>query len=307
MILLWGSPSDAPIVAVRDALKRMGIGHVLLDCDAVDQSSIEWSVGAQFSGWLRMPDFALDLTRITACYLRPDSRFRSDIADATASDREAQAHAIQVEDCLLGWSELTEALVLNRPSAMASNGSKPYQLLRVAEAGFRIPETLVTTDPDAARAFWREHGQVIYKSVSGIRSIVSRLTENHQDRLDDVQTCPTQFQNYVAGTDIRVHVVGCHVFACEILSQADDYRYAARSGQDVVLRPCVLPDPVIQRCHALTQALNLPLAGIDLRLGDDGAWYCFEVNPTPGFTFYQDQTGQPIAEAIAACLAQPGL
>ena len=49
--------------------------------------------------------------------------------------------------------------------------------------------------------------------------------------------------------------------------------------------------------------LGLHVAGIDLRRTDDGRWVCFEVNPSPGFTFYQEETGQPIAEAIARLLA----
>jgi glutathione synthase/RimK-type ligase-like ATP-grasp enzyme len=48
----------------------------------------------------------------------------------------------------------------------------------------------------------------------------------------------------------------------------------------------------------------LPFAGIDLRRrGGDGAWVCFEVNPSPGFSFYESRTGQPIARAVARYLA----
>ena len=34
-----------------------------------------------------------------------------------------------------------------------------------------------------------------------------------------------------------------------------------------------------------------------------GDWYCFEANPSPAFTFYEDATGQPIGRSIAALLA----
>src|SRR6185369_16264507 len=86
----------------------------------------------------------------------------------------AVAHARQVHALLRAWSELTPARVVNRPSAMASNGSKPYQaaLIRAA-ADFGVPPTLVTTDPEAARRFIAKHGDVIYKSVSAVRSIVA--------------------------------------------------------------------------------------------------------------------------------------
>jgi D-alanine-D-alanine ligase-like ATP-grasp enzyme len=35
---------------------------------------------------------------------------------------------------------------------------------------------------------------------------------------------------------------------------------------------------------------------------EDGRWYCFEVNPSPGFSYFENLTGQPIAKAIATYL-----
>ncbi|MFC7543867.1 hypothetical protein ACFQU2_36610 [Siccirubricoccus deserti] len=45
------------------------------------------------------------------------------------------------------------------------------------------------------------------------------------------------------------------------------------------------------------------MAGIDLKRRRDGSWVCFEVNPSPGFSWFEAATGQPIAAAIAALLA----
>jgi hypothetical protein len=42
---------------------------------------------------------------------------------------------------------------------------------------------------------------------------------------------------------------------------------------------------------------------MDLRRTPDGGFVCFEVNPSPAYSFYQDRTGQPIATAIARYLA----
>jgi D-alanine-D-alanine ligase-like ATP-grasp enzyme len=52
--------------------------------------------------------------------------------------------------------------------------------------------------------------------------------------------------------------------------------------------------------------LDLPVAGIDLRCTPSAEWYCFEVNPAPGFSYYQQATGQPISSAIAILLAGGG-
>jgi len=50
------------------------------------------------------------------------------------------------------------------------------------------------------------------------------------------------------------------------------------------------------------RALSLALAGIDLKRTPDGAWYCFEANPSPAYSYYQEATGQPIADALVRLL-----
>jgi glutathione synthase/RimK-type ligase-like ATP-grasp enzyme len=216
----------------------------------------------------------------------------------------AVVYANAVVEALTTWTELTSALVINRVSSMESNGSKPYQLRIIEHHGFRIPETLITTDADAAYRFWEKHGVVIYKSISGVRSIVSRLTAEHKERLQQVRWCPTQFQQFIAGIDYRVHVVGDEVFAVEIISTADDYRYARRQGGTTELRSYVLPPEIADRCSSITRSLGLEISGIDLRQSTDGCWYCFEVNPSPAFSYFQDTTGQSIDVAIAQLLTQ---
>jgi D-alanine-D-alanine ligase-like ATP-grasp enzyme len=49
--------------------------------------------------------------------------------------------------------------------------------------------------------------------------------------------------------------------------------------------------------------LELAFAGIDLKITPEGEIFCFEVNPSPGYTYYENHTGQPIAMALARYLA----
>jgi glutathione synthase/RimK-type ligase-like ATP-grasp enzyme len=194
------------------------------------------------------------------------------------------------------------ALVVNRPRAMNSNNSKPMQAQWIGAAGFVVPQTLITSCADEARAFWREHGRVIFKSISGVRSIVRELDEAGAARLALLHDLPVQFQAYVPGVDLRVHVVGTRCFAAEIQSSATDYRYA-RGGEQTRLQTHRLPAGVARRCVDLAQALDLPLAGIDLRQRPDGQYVCFEVNPMPAYSYYESNTGLPISLALADLLA----
>jgi len=300
LTLLWGMASERPLALVRAALEQLGAPVVLVNQHDVLESAAYLSVGSEVTGWLRTPAQEIDLEDVTAVYVRAyDATSVPAVAAAGRGSREWR-HATNLDDLLWAWVEVTPALVVNRASAMLANGSKPFQLEQVRAAGFLAPSTLVTTDPDAARAFWEQHGEVIYKSVGGVRSIVSRLGPGHAERLADVATCPPQFQEFVAGTEHRVHVVGDEVFACRILTHAIDYRYRGEHTVDV--QPCELPRDVADRCRAMAADMRLPVAGVDLRRTPADDWYCFEVNPSPGFDFFQARAGQPIAEAIARLL-----
>ena len=300
MILLWGVADDRPLAAVQAALARRGAPVFHLDQRLTDLTAIELSLDEDgLVGGIDTGSDRCALEEVASVYVRPfDTRA---LLDAAAGEALV-THAERVDAAMQAFLDATPALLVNPAAAMASNGSKPYQTALIARHGFRIPDTLVTTDPAEVAGFRARHGAIIYKSVSGVRSIVSRLTDDDGERLADIAWCPTQFQEHVPGRDTRVHVVGDRLFACEIAADADDYRYAHRQDEAIRVTEARLPDAIASRCRALAAALGLPLAGIDLRRTPDGEWYCFEVNPSPAFTFYEDLTGLPIADAVADLL-----
>lgn len=297
MIVVWGPPREGTLQAVRDALARRRAPFAFVNqADVLDQA-VRIAVGDCLQASIELPDGGLDLQGVDAVYVRPYSSADAPAVTAHGPDSAALRYAWRVDEMLNAWADVTPALVLNRPSAMLSNNSKPYQAESARRAGFKVPETLITTDPEAVREFAAHHGAIVYKSISSVRSIVTRLRPEDIARLDDVQWCPTQFQARVPGTDFRVHVVGACVFACEIESDADDYRYGG-----YVPRPCDLPADIAVRCVQLAADLGLELTGIDLRRTPDGAWYCFEANPSPAFVCFGEQHAGIVADAVAAHL-----
>jgi predicted ATP-grasp superfamily ATP-dependent carboligase len=304
MILLWGVPGDTPMAQVRAALEQLACPAIFFDQRDLLDTELDLLLSADRQGILRVGPQVIELDSITGVYMRLYNVQQLPEFRELDQHHPSLAHALGVMEALLAWVELTPALIVNRPSAMESNGSKPYQLRLIQQHGFEVPDTLITTDAVAIREFWDRHGTVIYKSISGVRSIITRLTSQHADRLAHVRWCPTQFQEYVPGIDYRVHVVGDELFAAEIISSADDYRYAAHFGATAEVRPYIPSTEIDHRCRTLASALGLAVAGIDLRQRPDGRWYCFEVNPSPAFSYYQNATGQAIDAAIARLLRQ---
>jgi glutathione synthase/RimK-type ligase-like ATP-grasp enzyme len=249
-------------------------------------------------GWFEVDGLRVDLDDVTGYYLRPYPPVEQQ-AGPMAPEQVAALDTLLLAVAEHAPSRIT---VLNRPSAMACNASKPAQTATIGAGWFAVPPTVVTNDWTVAQAFWDEHQDVVYKSTSGVRSIAARLTPAHRDRFGRLSTCPTQFQAYIPGVDHRVHVVGQQVFTVRIETRALDYRYAARENEPRVMAPAELPDDIAQRCIDLTSYLRLGLTGIDLRQTPDGEWYCFEVNTSPAFSWFEDHTALPIAAAVTTLL-----
>ena len=302
MILLWGSSRDGPLRAACAALRSRAAPFLFADQSPAHELRVTFGHDGILAGRIATDGGSARLSDVHAAYLRPLDWRRVTFA-------ETEAHAgkrstwIRGQDALWIWADVTKARVVNRPEAMNACSSKPFQLSALVASGFAVPATLITTDPSAAKAFWSSHGEVVYKSISSTRSIVSRLTSSHRERLDDLSHCPVQLQEFIPGTDFRVHVVGDSLFCSSINSDADDYRYAAAEGANVDVRPSPLPEDCAGNCRALAARLGLRVAGIDLRLAPTGEWYCFEINPSPAFTFYE-VGGEPysIASALAELL-----
>ena len=203
----------------------------------------------------------------------PASTSASSAPRAACRRRRPRGRAALQFEADAGLMALLEDLpcpVVNRIGGGMSNNCKPYQALLIRRAGLQVPATLVTSDPAAARAFQAEHGEVIYKSVSGIRSIVRRLGPDQLARLAFLRDGPAQFQAFVPGRNVRVHTVGDPVFATRIETEAVDYRYAHLDGLDVQMTARHPAAAVEAACLRVARDLDLLFAGIDLKETPDG-------------------------------------
>lgn len=311
MILLCGIPSEPPLALVREALDELGTTYVFFNQRQFSIMDIEFEIaaGGNVTGTLRSNGSYHRLEDFSGVYVRlMDDRALPEVkSEPAGSPKRLSCRALH--DTLMRWCEIAPIRVVNRTAPMGSNSSKPYQAQLIQKYGFEVPETLVTNEADLVREFRRRHRAVIYKSLSGVRSIVQTMTDEDDERLELIRWCPTQFQEFVEGTNIRVHTIGERVFATAVSTEATDYRYAYRQvGDAAELTEFELSDELQEKCVNLTRGLGLAFAGIDLKFTPDDRVFCFEVNPSPAYSYYQAHTGQPIARAVAEYLAssEPG-
>lgn len=306
MILLCGIPSEPSMRLVTKQLDRLEAPYIMFNQRKFAEVDIEFEMAdGQIEGSIRLGGNDYSLGQVGGVFTRMmDDQSLPEVRNEPP-DSALRGHCRSVHETLARWCEIAPDPIVNRAIPQGSNGSKPYQAQLIRKAGFLIPETLITNDPSLVMEFYFEHKRIIYKSISAVRSIVQEFEPHDLNRLEQIRWCPTQFQAFIGGTNLRVHVMGDKVFPTAINSDAVDYRYASRQiGEHAELREVELSDEIAEKCIALSKILELPLAGIDLKVTTDDEVYCFEVNPSPAFSYYESSTGQPISEAIAKYLMQ---
>lgn len=303
MIVVCAIPSELSLALVTDALESRGLPYVMLNQRRFADTDVDIQLaGIEVQAKLTVDRWTVDLHDVSGIYTRMmDWRAVPEMHDAS---EHSMRRCAQWHDAISNWFEIAPGCVMNRATAAASNASKPHQSQLIRQFGFSVPETLVTNDPERVREFHARHTRVVFKSISGMRSIVKFLDDDSTSRLPLIRSCPVQFQRYIPGVNIRVHTVAGELFASRIDTNAVDYRYATDDGGYADLKPWTLPDDIAARCLALAAGLGLELAGIDLIFTDDGEVFCLEVNPGPAFSYFELNTGQEIAGAIVRALAE---
>ncbi|MDQ4214741.1 hypothetical protein [Microbacterium capsulatum] len=308
-VVVWGVPSESPVALLLNALRDRNAEVTVLHPRRFAEQTVDVRVEAgELRGRIVDQGRSIDVRTVGGVYVRPIEPELLPELTGLPADHPQRRRARAVFEGLRAFSETApsaaDVRVANRLSSMASNMSKPFQAQTIRRHGFDTPETLLTDDPEEASEFLAAHPGAIYKSASGIRSIVSPFDPDADgERLRRIRWCPVQFQENVRGRDVRVHVIGDETYAAAVTSEATDYRYArAQTGEDATLSAFALPEDIVERCMSLATDLDLPFAGVDLKLADDGRVVCFEVNPSPGYPWYETAAGLPISDAIARWL-----
>ena len=241
-VLVCGIISESPVRRIIKELVQMNIPVIVFYQRQVEYTSISYKIRKGVWGRMNIQEAGFDLDEIGGVYTRLiDDRVLPELKNETA-DSPGLKYSYSFHQLLSQWMEVTNATVINKASAMQSNGSKPFQAQYIRQSGFQIPETLVTTDPENVLSFRRQHKRIIFKSMSGIRSIVREFTDDDLPRLPLIKNCPLQFQQYIDGFHVRAHVVGRRVIATSIHSDATDYRYASSYGKTATLLAYKLND-----------------------------------------------------------------
>jgi hypothetical protein len=153
---------------------------------------------------------------------------------------------------------------------------------------------------------------IVYKSLSTglvverdeLRIVYTTMVDpdefDERDRTG-LAVCCHLFQAWVPKAhDVRLTVVGERCFPVAVHASSAPGRVDWRSRyDDLSYVPCALPDSVRDGVSAYLRRFGLRYAAFDFSVTPDGAWWFLEANASGQWEWLQEETGLPIAEAIA--------
>lgn len=251
----------------------------------------------------------LDLGAAGAVYYRHPEQF---ILDARMSGPE---RAFAFREARRGFGGVIQALAhcvwVNNAIAAARADYKPVQLATAAEIGFDIPETLITSNPVAAREWAKSLNRpIIYKPLGGIwhgdegqiRVLYATPITNPDDLLDEaISRTAHLFQEQIPKEfEARAIVVGDRVFAMKIDAGSQAAKIDWRSDYDSLTYSHLdLPADLSAKLVDLHRRLGLVCGAVDLICDASGRWVFLETNQAGEWGWVTEETGAPIAAALA--------
>lgn len=252
---------------------------------------------------------SVELAAVSGIYYRRPTVFTFHQDMSTEERRWA---AVQAR---LGFGGLLAGLApwLNHPHDIGYAEYKPVQLQAAITAGFRVPRTMITNDPDTAQRFVAEVGQAVYKpfggtvavtDTEGTHQVFATLVTPQQAGDPSVAHSMHLFQAWVPKAyEVRLTVVDDQFFAARINAQSPtaqvDWRADYRS---LAYAPIKTPTPVRSQVTELLRRLGLRFAAMDFVVAPDGEWWFLEANPNGQWAWIEAETAMPIAATIADAL-----
>lgn len=196
--------------------------------------------------------------------------------------------------------------------------NKQRQLRLATRAGLRVPRTLVTNDPAAARQFFAETGgQMVAKllrpleiSMDAASSFVytNRVREEDLAGAEALRHSPMVFQELIPKAfELRVACVAERFFAGALdatgTSRGDtDWRRAA--PEECRWQKAELPAEVASALQTLMSDLGLVFGAVDLICTPAEEHVFLEVNPGGEWGMLERDLDLPISDAIAEALIE---
>lgn len=231
----------------------------------------------------------------TIWWLEPHSpRLDSSIQDA---DHIQFAYT---ECCQLieGLWHLLDCLWINHPEKQEIALNPICQLHAAKQAGFLIPETLITSYPIVVSEFWEKHQQqIMYRQLVPFSPEQEEIQENDFNQLESLKLAPLIFQETVRyKAFLNVIVIGDFVMFSQLYQNNNNQLVSKRCDE------ITIPKDITNKIKKLVHLLDLVYVRIEMGIDSQGKYVFFSLDPFGSFVELEEQTGVHLTEVLGELL-----
>jgi hypothetical protein len=247
---------------------------------------------------------ALDLNSITAVWYRRAIHPTPSHGESTS---EGVFIAGELRHLVFGMAWNPNILWVNPIDKVYVAEHKLYQLEVAKNLGFRVPRTLVSTDPAELRAFTLSNarGTICKPIFHGLffdgadsYSIYTRNVVADEFTEGMLLGGPVLLQEEIQrGSDLRITFVGNRCFAAQVNASfpAVDWRTPEASASFSIIE---MDAAVQDKCEAMLNILGLRYGAFDFIRSPEGQWFFLEINPTGEWAWLENSLGFPMRDAF---------
>lgn len=212
------------------------------------------------------------------------------------------------------WRLIKTTRWMNHPKFLFLAKNKIEQLKIAKDIGFKIPNTLISSNKEKIKKFFEDNNCIIGKAVKhGFYAqkdlvkiaLTKELTENQIEELEAYASIPMIYQTKINKFyDLRITVIGDKVFPTALYSQEHaiskiDWRsWDLEEKFDLKHQRVNIPKHISEKCIAITKYFNLNFSAIDMIFTDEKDYVFLELNPNGQWAWLEEKVGYPLRDSI---------
>ncbi|WP_327369191.1 ATP-grasp ribosomal peptide maturase [Streptomyces sp. NBC_01217] len=310
-VLVVAEQLDASADMVVDQLNQRDVPVMRFDsADFPQKVSVTARHDPAVTGWEGTLDDGHRSVRLedvrSVYYRRPG---RPVIAD-TVNEPYATWAQNQADAAMLNLLSALPVRWINNPHSDRIAVHKPQQLVAATRAGLRVPHSIITNDPEAARAFAEQlNAPLICKPVLGGRLNTGEgrelMVATHRidaaDFDDSIRLTAHYIQKAIPKQyEVRLVVVDGNMFAGTLVGTSVKARTDWRTDyESIEYGTTAVPEGVATAVRRFMTSYGIVFGSFDFAVTPEDEWVFFENNPAGTWSWVENRTGLPIAAAHA--------
>lgn len=201
---------------------------------------------------------------------------------------------------------------INNPKNTFFAENRFNQLVAAKNAGFKIPNTLITNSPSAGTRFTSRyplhtivkvlhHHEISLKNISH-RFPTTTITPDLLSNFEELKYSPLIFQEKIPNREeLRITVVGNKIFPVQITTgkNKDEYSDIHKIPEkDLRFKEIEIDRKLADMCFKLNETLGLVVSSIDLLVDLKGNNYFLEINPVGDWNWLEKHLDLGITDSF---------